>query len=415
MWIANAAASRSSYPAALKAILNIESTEESREWLTHWSRLNRDATPLWELPNLAAQLRIQKLCIKDESARSPIGSFKALGAPIALARLIRRLKPKDKPSVKALFAGRCRESLRQFAVIAATDGNHGRALAAAAHDIGCRCVIVLHGHVNPEREQAIAAYGAEIRRIGASYDDSVKHAAQLAAANGWHVISDTSYDGYENIPRDVMQGYGIIAAEVIEQTHSQPHQPAFTHVFLQGGVGGLAAAIVSYIWEFHGRYRPRFIVVEPRQADCLYQSAVAGKATRATGTIHSIMAGLACGEASALAWKILQSGVDGFLTIDDDDAVEAMRTLAAVSAQDIPIVAGESGAAGLAGLTFVSEDARLAKAVDLNENSRVLLINTEGATAPSVYRNFVGEAADSVLRRQTATYHCSCGTPLPAD
>lgn len=156
-------------------------------------------------------------------------------------------------------------------------------LAAAAQTLGCRCVIVLHANVSHEREQAIAAYGAEIVRIAGNYDESVEEAAHRAAVNGWHVVSDTSYDGYEDIPRDVMQGYGTIAAEIVAQSDSLPNRPAYTHVFLQGGVGGLAAGLVSYLWERHGEHRPRFIVVEPRQADCLYQSALAGYAARADG------------------------------------------------------------------------------------------------------------------------------------
>ncbi|SEK13717.1 diaminopropionate ammonia-lyase, partial [Paraburkholderia diazotrophica] len=246
------------------------------------------------------------------------------------------------------------------------------------------------------------AYGAEIVRITGNYDESVEEAARLASLNGWHVVSDTSYDRYEDIPRDVMQGYGTIAAEIVEQSDSQPDQPAYTHVFLQGGVGGLAAGLASYLWEFHGEHRPRFIVVEPQQADCLYQSALAGHAARATGSVDSVMAGLACGETSPLAWKFLQPGVDDFMTISDDDAVNAMRILAAGSDTDAPIIAGESGVAGLAGLIVLLQNPQLARQVGLDSASRVLLVNTEGATAPATYQELVGESAESVHERQLA-------------
>ncbi|MPW21371.1 diaminopropionate ammonia-lyase [Paraburkholderia sp. CNPSo 3157] len=402
MLVGNPRATRTSYPAELKEILSIEKAQESRAWLSCWDKISPDATPLRELPGLAARLKVGSISVKDESARSVLGSFKALGAPIALVRLIQRLWPDHDLDARGLFEGRYRDLLTHFTVVSATDGNHGKGLAAAAQTLGCHCVIVLHANVSVEREKAIAAYGAEIVRITGNYDESVEEAARLASLNGWHVVSDTSYDGYEDIPRDVMQGYGTIAAEIVEQGDSQPDQPAYTHVFLQGGVGGLAAGLVSYLWEFHGEHRPRFVVVEPQQADCLYQSALAGRAARATGSVDSLMAGLACGETSPLAWRFLQPGVDDFMTISDDDAVNAMRILAAGSDTDAPIVAGESGVAGLAGLIVLLQDQQLARQVCLNGASRVLLVNTEGATAPATYQELVGESAESVLERQMA-------------
>ncbi|EEA01734.1 diaminopropionate ammonia-lyase [Burkholderia sp. H160] len=402
MLVVNPGATRTLYPAELKEILSIGKAEESRAWLSWWDKISPGETPLRELPGLAARLKVGSVSIKDESARSVLGSFKALGAPIALVRLIQRLWPDHDLDARGLFEGRYRDMLTHFTVVSATDGNHGKGLAAAAQTLGCRCVIVLHANVSVEREKAIATYGAEIVRISGNYDESVEEAARLASLNGWHVVSDTSYDGYEDIPRDVMQGYGTIAAEVVEQSDSWPDRPAYTHVFFQGGVGGLAAGLISYLWEFHGEHRPRFVVVEPQQADCLYQSALAGRASRATGSIDSVMAGLACGETSPLAWKFLQPGVDDFMTISDDDAVNAMRILAAGSATDAPIVAGESGVAGLAGLIVLLQDPQLARKVCLDGSSRVLLVNTEGATAPATYQELVGETAESVLERQLA-------------
>lgn len=400
MLIANKRASHADYPNELKTILSVESAEQSRAWLTNWQLLSSSATPLWDLPDAAARLGVARLSIKDESVRSPLGSFKALGAPIALVRLILRLWPGHDLDPKALIQGCYKDMLTNFVVISATDGNHGKALAAAAQTLGCNCVIVLHANVSAEREQAIAAYGAQIIRIRGNYDESVEEAARLARENGWHVVSDTSYEGYEAIPRDVMQGYGAIAAEIIEQSESRADECAFTHVFLQGGVGGLAAGVASYFWEIHGGKRPRFVVVEPQQADCLYQSALEGRPAKATGSIDSVMAGLACGEASPLAWKILEPCIDDFMTISDEAAIAAMGRLAAGTDRDIPLVVGESGAAGFAGFETVMRDSQLARATGLNKASRVLVISTEGATAPAVYKTCVGETADSVLSRQ---------------
>jgi diaminopropionate ammonia-lyase len=402
MLVENPRAIYAPYPFELKTILSIDKALESQRWLHTWDKIAPNATPLYDLPGLAAKLGVAGIAVKDESVRSVLGSFKALGAPVALVRLVLRLWPEKNFVPQGLFEGRYREALRDFTVISATDGNHGKGLAAAAQTLGCRCFIVLHANVSQEREAAIAAYGANIVRISGNYDESVEAAAQLAQTNGWHVVSDTSYEGYEDIPRDVMQGYGAIAAEIVEQSAGQPMRSAFTHVFFQGGVGGLAAGLASYLWEFHGAHRPRFVVVEPQQADCLYQSAIAGHAARATGSVDSVMAGLACGETSPLAWRFLEPSIDDFMTIGDDDAVDAMRVLAFGAEGDTPIVAGESGVAGLAGLTLLLRDKTLAKRVGLNETSRVLLINTEGATAPATYRELVGESAESVLARQAA-------------
>jgi len=397
MLIVNRHAARAPYPAELRAILNIERAQESRRCLSAWPGISRGATPLHDLPDLAQSLGVARLSVKDESVRSPLGSFKALGAPIALIRQILRWHPDLEPI--GILEGRYAHLFTGHTVISATDGNHGRGLAA--RDAGCRCVIVLHAHVSVEREQAIAALGAEIVRVLGNYDASVAEAARLAAAHGWQVVSDTSYEGYEDIPRDVMQGYGIIAAELVEQTGAKAGEAgAFSHVFLQGGVGGLAAGLVSYLWEHQGANRPCFVVVEPAQADCLLQSAIEGSAANATGSVDSIMAGLACGETSPLAWQFLKPGIDYFMTIEDAQVVAAMRVLAQGSHRDIPIVAGESGVAGLVALRSLRDDADLSACVGLDARSRVLIINTEGATAAGTYQELVGESADSVRARQ---------------
>lgn len=399
MLFANPNATRTPYPRALQALMNIRQANESRQWLAQWPQLRATGTPLYDLPDLAAELGVGQVRVKDESVRSPLGSFKALGAPIALVRLILRTFPGHGFTTADLFAGRHASQLAGFSVVSATDGNHGRALAAAAQSVGCRCVIVLHAHVSVEREQAIAAYGAQIVRVEGNYDASVAHAAALAQARGWQVVSDTSYDGYEQIPGDVMQGYGTLVAELVE---ASGQDPAFTHVFLQGGVGGLAAGIVSYLWELMGEQRPTFIVVEPKQADCLLQSAMAGQPRAASGSVDSLMAGLACGETSPLAWRFLQPSVDFFMTLDDCDAIAAMRRLAQGSARDIPLLAGESAVAGLAGLARLMAVPALAAQVGLGGDSRVWLISTEGATAPALYTELVGETPASVLARQRA-------------
>ena len=382
----NSAAARGSYPATLRALLAIRRAQECRRWLSSWSMLNPGPTPVWDLPGAARRLGVGAIQVKDESARSPLASFKALGAPAALLRLVLARIPGAVP--EEVLRGTYAAALKDYVVISATDGNHGRALAAAARSADIRCVIVLHAQVSAERELAIAAYGAEIVRIAGNYDESVREAARLAAAHGWQVVSDTSYEGYEDIPRDVMQGYGVMIDELLDGTGNAPCP--WTHVIVQGGVGGLAAGVFSYLWERYGERRPIFVVVEPEQADCLLQSALAGAPRPASGTVDSVMAGLACGEVSSLAWRFLESSVDIFMTVTDAEAVAAMRALAQPLDGDIPILSGESGAAGFAALATLG----------LGPKARVLLLNTEGATAPSLYESLAGLAPADVLSAQ---------------
>ncbi len=400
----NPRAQRGPYPDALAAVLSPAQGARYTAWLSGWPRVPDAPTPLVSLPARAERLGLGALALKDEGRRSMLGSFKALGAPVALvAEVLRRHPTWEGPGV---LAGRYAEALEGFTVISATDGNHGRSLAAAAQDAGCRCVIVLHAEVSKEREAAIAALGAKIVRVSGNYDASVAEAARLAEAEGWQVISDTSYAGYEQIPGDVMQGYSRIAAEALAQAPE-----GFSHVVLQGGVGGLAAGVVSEFWGRQGADRPTVLVVEPVQADCLLQSAREGRAASATGSVDSVMAGLACGEASPLAWRFLENSVDAFLTIEDDAAIAAMRRLAEGSDREPPLVVGECGAAGLAALEGLRAEDRAA--LGLDETASVLLINTEGATAPAVYAALVGESAEAVAARRDA-WHPPSSNPRSA-
>ncbi|MEI6759629.1 MAG: diaminopropionate ammonia-lyase [Betaproteobacteria bacterium] len=398
MLLSNPQLQRGDYPAALRQLLNIDAARESRRWLAGWHEQFTGPSPVWALPGLARQLGVAHIDLKDEASRSPLASFKVLGAPVALLRLILRQWPGAGFLPADVLAGRHAAQLKDWVVISATDGNHGRALAAAAQSVGCRCVIVLHAQVSLEREAPIAALGAEIVRITGNYDASVHEAARLAAANGWQVVSDTSYPGYEDVPRDVMQGYAIIADELWPD--ERPQGPTYSHVMLQGGVGGFAAGVMSYFWERLGAQRPMFVVVEPQQADCLYQSALLGRPAATAGTVDSVMAGLACGEASPLAWRVLQPGIDHFMTVSDAQAVQAMGVLARGDADDVPVLSGESGAAGLAGLQALAASTAWRDQVGLDASSRVLLISTEGATAPALYAELTGYTPAQVLRAQ---------------
>lgn len=352
-------------------------------------------TPLRERPALARTLGLAKVHIKDESSRFGLGSFKALGGSYAVVLLVRRrvsARLAREMDLDQAHTPDWRSIAGEMTVACATDGNHGRSVAYGARLTGCRCVIFLHAHVSAAREDAIRDLGAEIVRVDGDYDASVAEADRVAKARGWHVVSDTAYEGYTDVPREIMHGYGVMVDEILDDPSLQAERTAaapFTHVFLQAGVGGMAAAVAARFWQAYGARRPSMVIVEPAAADCLYQSAVHGEPTPATGDIDStIMAMLACGHVSPNAWSLLKHCGDDFLTIDDADAISAMRAVAAASG-DEPFICGESGAAGLGGLIAACRDTETRRRIGLDANSRVLVFATEGATDPRRYRQLL--------------------------
>jgi diaminopropionate ammonia-lyase len=248
--------------------------------------------------------------------------------------------------------------------------------------------------VSEGRRAAIAAYGAEVRRVPGNYDDSVRRCAADSAAAGWQVISDTSYGDYVDVPRQVMQGYCVMAEEALRQL-SADGEPPPSHTFIQAGCGGLAAAVIAHLW---GKWdkRPRLIIVEPERADCLFRSIEAGRQVQVTGDLETIMAGLACGEVSSVAWTILRQAASDVLAISDSAAIQAMRALAEGIGGDAPLVGGESGVGGLAGLIAACADPGLRKILGLTPSSRVLLFGSEGDTDPALYSQIVGRPASAV-------------------
>ena len=231
--------------------------------------------------------------------------------------------------------------------------------------------------------------------MAGNYDDSVRVAAEEARSNGWYVVSDTSYNGYLDVPRAVMSGYGVMVDEVVRELGDKSPP---SHVFLQGGVGGMAASVAAYLRQCYGERAPRVVIVEPELADCLYRSARAGRQTEIEVEEETIMAGLSCGAPSLLAWEILREEASDYLTIPDNIIAPAMRLLAfpekAGGAEVDPVIeGGESGVAGLAGLIAVMMSPALAEAMALDQSSRVLLVGSEGATDAQIYDAILADAA----------------------
>ncbi|TIX70717.1 MAG: diaminopropionate ammonia-lyase [Mesorhizobium sp.] len=338
------------------------------------ARHNHVETPLHALPALADELGIAALYVKDEGQRLGLGSFKALGGAYAVIRLV--LEEAGKWLGRTVDIGeindaKVREIASSMIFVCATDGNHGRSVAQGAGLVGARSVIFVHAGVSRERVAAIARFGAEIVQVEGGYDHAVREVARVGAERGWKIVSNTSWPGYERVPGLVMQGYTVIVRETLRQVAEPP-----THVFLQAGVGGFA---------------------EPGRSACVYASAEAGRPATIAHQQSTVMAMLECAEPSLVAWRVLARVGDAFMTVEEEDAVAVMKRLARPLGNDPAIISGESGGAGLAGLIRAAGDKQMRAALDLDTHSRVLVINSEGATDPGRYAELVGVAPDDVL------------------
>jgi len=374
------------YTDVMKDVVSVEKSLAAIRDIKSWP--NYQETPLYVLTSMAQSLKVAKIYYKDESLRFGLKSFKALGGAYAVAcqlQLAVEAKTGHRPSTAQLLAGACKADVSELVVCCATDGNHGRSVAWGAELFGCGCAIYIHRDVSEGRTQAMAAFGATVTRIDGNYDESVRQVDADAKAHGWIVVSDTSYEGYMDIPKDVALGYTVMLDEIVNQLEGEIP----THVFVQGGVGGLGAAVGGYFWDLWGVKRPRLLIVEPEQANCLQQSARAGEPVAVTGDLTTLMAGLACGEVSSLAWRILAVGTDDFLTLSEEAVPATMRLLAQGFELDPAIEAGESAVPGLAAAVIARSSVDLSTAMGLDANSRVLVIGTEGATDPELYKTLI--------------------------
>ena len=344
-------------------------------------------TPIFNLRGLAERLNIQAIHYKHEAPRFGLGSFKALGGAYAVLRVLQReisrVAGRD-VKVEEIQNGDFAGQISAMTVISATDGNHGRSVAWGARRFGARCRIYIHAEVSAFRADALRELGAEVIRVDGDYDATVAQTRVDADENGWMIVSDTSWPGYSQAPRDVMAGYGLMAREAARELSEPP-----THVFLQGGVGGLAAGVIAVFHQEWGGAAPKNIIVEPELAPCLFASAEAKAPTAIKIEEETLMAGLSCGEPSHLAWDVLDETVHGFLTIPEDLVGPAVRMLAKGQSGDVCIEAGESAVAGLIGLMCSALDQDLRAKVDLTPQSRVMIIGSEGVTDPTVFETIM--------------------------
>lgn len=366
-------------------------------------------SPLKGLGALATRLGLGGIWVKDESARLDLSSFKVLGGSYAIYKLLqRRLGMADQElSFSDLVSGELRQKLGDITFAAATDGNHGRGVAWSAKQMGFKSVIYVHKLTTRARIHSIEQNGARVVIVDGTYDDAVRQVYQDAQANGWEVVSDTAWEGYEDIPRWVMQGYTTMLSEAQEQLAAQGIVKP-THIFVQAGVGSLAAATIAFYHNLFGSERPLSVVVEPTKAACLYESMRAGEMRSVTGDLDTIMAGLACGDPNPLAWNVLKDTADVFAACPDYVAAKGMRVYGVPLRGDPFIVSGESGAVTLGALMFTMEydGARpLREKLNLDLDSHVLLINSEGNTSPDDFRYVVWEGGIAVPKQYRTTIH----------
>lgn len=376
------------YPDELKSVASLIKSSAAVGQIARWP--GYQPTPLLSLENLAQDIGVDTIWYKDESKRFHLKSFKALGGAYAVARQLQAKVAEvtgSEPGIEELLEKKYNDIVSQVVISCATDGNHGRSVSWGCEMFGCQCIIYIHRDVSNGRQKAMEDFGAKVMRISGNYDESVKLADSEAKQHGRVIVSDTSYEGYMEIPKDVALGYTVLLSE----SFSQMKGDIPTHVFIQGGVGGLASAVCAYFWELWGEKRPRFIIVEPEQANCLQQSARAGAPVVVEGDLDTLMAGLACGEVSALAWQVLETGANDFMTINEEAVPATMKLLAEGFNGDPPIEAGESAVAGLAALITACGDSAMKQQLGLDETSKIYILGTEGATDPEVYERLVNE------------------------
>lgn len=364
--ITNKAHRRQPFPDAAH-LLNHRNMADAYDTISKWP--DYAPTPLIDLPEIAAHCGVARVVYKDESARLGLGAFKALGGAYAVANLI---KTKAAEGVSA----------DKLTVTTATDGNHGRSVAWGAQLAGCAAKIYIHEHVSKARETAMQAYGAEVIRVNGNYEVSLAACKNDAAAHGWHIVSDTSWEGYTDVPKVIMAGYTVMGREVVYQLGDT----APTHAFLPVGVGGLAAGITVPLWAHMGERLCNVISMESSMSACFSASIEAGEPTLLNITEETLMAGLSCGEISLVAWEILQPTLSHSMAISDDAVAPLMRWFH----QRTPsIEAGECATSGLAGLLQAHMDTVRWKEMGFDANSVVLLIGTEGGTDPELYKSII--------------------------
>tara|TARA_Y100000741_G_C18251577_1_gene557479 strand:+ start:554 stop:1678 length:1125 start_codon:yes stop_codon:yes gene_type:complete len=342
-------------------VLSKEFIDEAYAKISNWD--NYIPTPLIELNKLRDQYGLGKIFYKDESKRFNLKSFKALGGAYAVEKITKGNKDKI--------------------VATATAGNHGRSVAWGANKLGLGCKIFISDFVSENRANEIKKYGAEIIRVKGNYDDSLKECIKMSQKYGWEIIQDVAWEDYELVPRLTMSGYSVMINEVSNQTNHY-----ITHIILQAGVGGMASALIAGIARYFKKI-PTIIVVEPESADCVLESIKNKKLTKVDIKKESIMGGMSCGEVSLIPWKILKNSVNYCISISDDNVAKTSQLLADSKLSDTKIIGGECSTPGIISLISLCNDDKIKKNLNLNSDSKVLLIGCEGDADEELYKKLL--------------------------
>ena len=348
-------------------------------------------TPLAHLPETAKLLGLGDLFVKDESYRFGLNAFKVLGGSFAIGNYLAGKLGKDisQVSYEMLISPETKAKLGELTFVTATDGNHGRGVAWTANQFQQKSVVYMPKGSAQERLDNIRAEGSDASITELNYDDAVRLASRQSEEQGWILVQDTAWDGYEDIPTWIMQGYGTMGLEAFEQLGEKP-----THIFLQAGVGSMAGAIAGLFASLYGEDRPTIVIVEPNKADCVFRTAQAndGALHFVTGDMDTIMAGLACGEPCSIGWNVLRNYADHFISCPDYVAAKGMRILGNPAGKDDRVVSGESGASCFGCVAEIMTNPELThirEQLGLNQTSKVLFFSTEGDTDRQNYRSIV--------------------------
>ena len=354
----------------------------------HASFKEYENTPLVELHELSNYLNVKNIYVKDESYRFGLNAFKVLGGSYSVGKVIAKLLKKDISQLpySVLTSEQVKKQLGDVTFITTTDGNHGRGIAWTANRLNQKAIVYMPKGSATERLENIRKLGATSEILELNYDDCVRYSNEVANANGYILVQDTAWEGYEEIPLWIMQGYMSMAYEAVHQMKESP-----THVFLQAGVGAMSGGVTAYLRNVYGN-DVKIIIVEPVNAACIFESAKAGSIQFVKGDLQTIMAGLSCGEPCSIGWDILDTCANAYVSMEDEFAAKGMRILGNPLGNDQRIISGESGACTIGFVSAILSNPKyenIKNQLEINEDSTILCFSTEGDTDKENYRRIV--------------------------
>jgi len=343
-------------------VLSKNDIDEAYNIISKWD--NYSPTPLISLDKLSEKLDLNKIFYKDESKRFHLKSFKALGGAYAVEKVTKGNK--------------------EVVISTATAGNHGRSVAWGTKKLGLKCKIFISEYVSEFRAEVMRSFGADIIRVKGNYDNSLKECIKQSKQNNWQIVQDVAWQDYKLVPKLTMAGYSVMMKEISEQINNQQ----ISHVILQAGVGGMAAAMVAGIARYLDHV-PKVIIVEPESAACVLESIKVGKIEKISIKKESLMGGMSCDEVSLVPWEILKNSISHCVTVSDNYISKTVKLLANSKLSNEKIVGGECSTPGIISLVSLSNDAEIKKKINLNENSNVLLFGCEGDADEELYKRLL--------------------------